>query len=302
MDMKSRFSLPNLSVLAFYGSIALLLASSPLLAQENLRDSLVRVYLDREHPGVVHESRFIPHIHVQEVAELRGVVIDSRGYVVSYVGSYWPELSLPGIDARLSIETVDGTRYPAHLVGVDERISLAVLESEGLKKKALSMREGLDEKGVRFVSFHEERWRVASPAVVKVSGDEPSPVRELQIVPNGMDGCPVEGGLVLDTRNRLAGIVRHAHSHPFSRKIQVWQMLPSQVVRSAVERIVETGENVRAGWLGIMPDFHASNLRVARVVPESPAATAGVQNGDVILAIDDQAIQSRWDQAQAIRW
>ena len=302
MDMKSRSSLPNLSILACYCSIVLLLASSSLLGQQDLRDSLVRVYLDREHPGVVHGSRYIPHIHVQEVAELQGVVVDSRGYVVSYVGSYWPELSLPGVDARLSIETVDGTRHPAHLVGVDERIALAVLESEGLKEKALALREGLDESGVRFVSFHEEHWRVASPAVVKVSGDDPSGVRELQIVPNGMDRCPVEGGLVLDAQNRLAGIVRRAHSHPFSRKIQIWQMLPSEVVRSSVDRIVETGQNVRAGWLGIMPDFHASNLRVARVVPESPAATAGVQNGDVILAIDDQAIESRWDLAQAIRW
>ena len=299
--MKRRSRLLNFSVLAFYCSIVLLFSCSPILGQD-FRDSLVRVYLNREYAGVVHGSRYIPHIHVQEIAELQGVVIDSRGYVVSYVGSYWPELSLPGVDARLSIETVDGKRHPAHLVGVDERIALAVLESEGLEGRALSLKDGLDESGVRFVSFHEDNWRVAFPAVVKWSGDDPSPVRELQIVPNGMDHWPVEGGFILDLENRLAGIVRRHHSHPFSRKIQVWQVLPSQVIQDSVSRIIATRENIRAGWLGIMPDFHSSQLRVARVIPESPAATAGVQTGDVIVAIDDQTLQSRWDLAQAIRW
>jgi len=275
---------------------------SPLLGQQDIRDSLVRVYLNREYPGVVHGSRYIPHIHVQEVAELQGVVVQSPGYVVFYVGSYWPELSLPGVDARLSIETVDGKRHPAHLVGVDERIALAVLESEGLQGRVLALNDELGESGLRFVSFHEDSWRVASPAVVKLSGDAPSPVRELQIVPNGMDQCPVEGGLVLDAENRLAGIVRRSHRHPFSRKIQVWQVLSSQVIQDSVSRVVETRENVRAGWLGIMPDIQSGQLQVARVIPESPAATAGVQNGDVIVAIDNQTLQSRRDLAQAIRW
>ena len=95
--MKRRSRRLNFSVLAFYCSIVLLFYCSPILGQD-FRDSLVRVYLNREYAGVVHGSRYIPHIHVQEIAELQGVVIDSRGYVVSYVGSYWPELSLPGVE------------------------------------------------------------------------------------------------------------------------------------------------------------------------------------------------------------
>jgi serine protease Do len=82
----------------------------------------------------------------------------------------------------------------------------------------------------------------------------------------------------------------------------VWQVFPSQVIQSSVNRIVETRENIRAGWLGIMPDFNTSDLRVARVIPESPAETADVQNGDVIVAIDGQTILSRRDLAQTIRW
>ncbi|MEE8348158.1 MAG: PDZ domain-containing protein, partial [Acidobacteriota bacterium] len=300
--MRYRSRLLNFSALSFFGFMVLGLCGSSVWGQQDIRDSLVRVYLNREYSGVVHGSRYIPHIHVQEVAELQGVVIDSGGYVVSYVGSYWPELSLPGVDARLSIETIDGKRHPARIVGVDERIALVVLESEGLEVKALPLEEGLAESGVQFLSFHEDTWKVSTPAVIKVSGNDSSPVREFQIVPNGMDHCPVEGGLVLDAENRLTGIVRRSHSHPFSRKIQVWQVLPSQVIQSSIDRIMETRENIRAGWLGIMPDFQSRDLRVARVIPESPAAIAGVQIGDVIVAIDDQTIQRRRDLAQAIRW
>jgi len=55
----------------------------PLQAQKDFKRSLVKIYLDREFSGVVHESRYIPQIRVQEVAELQGAIIDSQGHIVS---------------------------------------------------------------------------------------------------------------------------------------------------------------------------------------------------------------------------
>lgn len=269
-----------------------------LEAQQGFKNSLVRVYLHRESPGVFHEGHYIPNIHIQETVELQGVIVDPRGYVVSYVGSYWHELSLSGVDARLSIETLDGVKRPAYLVGVDERIALVVLASEGLTGRALPMSEGGDGNTVQFVSFHGGDWQVMTPTVVKLTGNDP--VRQLQVVPNGIGS--IEGGLVLDMDDRLTGIVRRSDSHPFSGKISVWQVLSSQVIRNSVSRIVETRRDIQAGWLGIWPDFKTGHLRVARIVPGSPAVEAGVQTGDVIFAVDDQPVQNRWDLEQAIRW
>ena len=51
-----------------------------------------------------------------------------------------------------------------------------------------------------------------------------------------------------------------------------------------------------------MPDPDVGELRVDKVIPESPAEKAGLQSGDVIVGIDDQPVQSRRELAQAIRW
>ena len=88
-QQRGRALISFLVLLFYFGSLI------PLQAQKDFKRSLVKVYLDREFSGVVHESRYIPQIRVQEVAELQGAIIDAQGHIVSYVGSYWPELSMP---------------------------------------------------------------------------------------------------------------------------------------------------------------------------------------------------------------
>jgi serine protease Do len=299
---KKRFSLNSFRW--FFFSVALLVVCSlvPLQAQKDLRRSLVKVYLDREFSGVVHGSRYLPQVHVHEMAELQGVIIDSGGYIVSYVGSYWPELSVPG--AHVSVTTFDGKEHSARLIGVDERIAVVVLQSPALEGHALAFGSALKETGLRVVSLNGEDWKITSPTVVKVSGHQLLPERELQIVPTGQRSDPysVEGGFVLDEEDRLVAIMKRGHPHLFSKRLQVWRVLPSQVLSTSVKRIIEERKNIRAGWLGIMPDPDVSALRVDKVIPESPADKAGLQSGDVIVRVDDQPVLSRSDLAQAIRW
>ena len=294
-----------LSFLFFSCFFALLFFCSlvSLQAQRDFRHSLVRVYLDREFSGVVHEGRFIPQIRVQEVAELQGAIIDSKGHIVAYVGSYWPELSVPGAD--VSVTTFDGKKHSAQLVGIDERIALVVLKSRGIEGHALKFGPAFKENGLQFVSWTGTDWRITSPSVVKLSGEEMLPERELQIVPTG-EVKPAryteEGGLVLDEEDQLVAIVRRGHPHLFSKTIRVWRVLPSQVMSASVQRILKERKNIKAGWLGVMPDPDVGELRVDKVIPESPAEKAGLQSGDVIVGIDDQPVQSRRELAQTIRW
>ena len=295
----------DLSFLLFSCSFALLFFCSlvSLQAQKDFKHSLVQVYLDREFSGVVHESRYHSQIHVQEKAELQGAIIDAQGHIVSYVGSYWPELSMPG--AQVSVTTFDGKKHSAQLVGVDERIALVVLESRGIEGHGLKFSPSFQEKGLQFVSWTGADWTITSPSVVSLSGEESLPERELQIVPTGgvkPARYTVAGGLVLDEEGQLVAIVKRSHPHLFSKTIRVWKVLPSQVVATSVRRILTDRRNIRAGWLGIMPDPDVGELRVDKVIPESPAERAGLKSGDVIVGIDDKLVQSRRDLAQAIRW
>ena len=58
------------------------------------------------------------------------------------------------------------------------------------------------------------------PTVVKVSGHQLLPERELQIVPTGQRSAPytVEGGFVLDEEDRLVAIMKRGHPHLFQRE------------------------------------------------------------------------------------
>lgn len=55
------------------------------------------------------------------------------------------------------------------------------------------------------------------------------------------------------------------------------------------------------GWLGVTEDVQASNARIDQVTADSPAAEAGLRPGDVVIAIEDEKIESFRDLQQAVR-
>jgi len=90
------------------------------------RDPLVRLVLKYETSGVFHEGSLL-HSKVIEHTEFQGIVVDARGYILSYVGDHWPKMGKP--QSRLVVQFSDGKSESAHLVGVDERINVALVES-----------------------------------------------------------------------------------------------------------------------------------------------------------------------------
>ncbi len=74
--------------------------------------------------------------------------------------------------------------------------------------------------------------------------------------------------------------------------------IPSDLARSVFQDVVHYGR-VRRGWLGlgVMPVDkmgRTSGALVSSVTPASPAARAGVQPGDVLLALDDSPVTVRF--------
>ena len=110
------------------------------------------------------------------------------------------------------------------------------------------------------------------------------------------------GGALVDLRGQLIGI-NTAIVAPTGGSVGIGFAIPINMARLAMEQIIEFGE-VRRGRLGVVirditPDL-VKGLRlesldgalVAEVAPGSPAETAGLEPGDVILGVDGEEIRT----------
>lgn len=112
------------------------------------------------------------------------------------------------------------------------------------------------------------------------------------------------GGALVDVRGRLVGL----NTLIFSRSggyQGISFAIPAPLAFSVLEDIIREGVVVR-GWLGVEVEVQrrvgdeAGALLVASVDPGGPAAAAGLQPGDLIIALDDMPVGSAREMAQRI--
>jgi S1-C subfamily serine protease len=65
--------------------------------------------------------------------------------------------------------------------------------------------------------------------------------------------------------------------------------------RSELVRFGRVTSRRRRAWIGVFPHTLDERLVVAGLVPDGPGERAGLQDGDVILRVDDQEVASRRD-------
>jgi len=110
------------------------------------------------------------------------------------------------------------------------------------------------------------------------------------------------GGALIDLRGRLIGI-NAAILGPTGGNVGIGFSIPINMAKKVMNQLIEHGE-VKRGLLGVQiqdltPELaEAMDLKgihgalVSRVTPNSAAAKAGIQAGDVIVAINDKEIES----------
>jgi len=108
------------------------------------------------------------------------------------------------------------------------------------------------------------------------------------------------GGALVDVEGRLIGINTWIASSSGGNE-GIGFAVPINMARNVLERLVSGGKITR-GYLGIVPQDIDADLAkqfglgdqngalVGDVMPDTPAAKAGVKSGDVIVAIDGKAI------------
>jgi serine peptidase DegS len=113
------------------------------------------------------------------------------------------------------------------------------------------------------------------------------------------------GGALIDAHGDLVGINTAVLNRTYGGPEGIGFAIPVNLVRGVMEQILAHGHVVR-GWLGFVPQdlsaeqaaqvgIDGGGVTVVNILVKSPAYDAGVRPGDVITALDGQAVRSSQD-------
>jgi serine protease DegQ len=211
-----------------------------------------------------------------------------------------------GREDGLQVRRHDGDTLAAELTGWDPATSLAVLRvaSLGVTPPAVSNEEVRVGQVALAVARSWSNAVTASAGIVAVIGGPlPTGRRQridtiIRITAPMHDGFA--GGACLSAGGGVIGLATAATIRGFG------VVIPARIAWSAAATVLEHG-SIRRGFLGVtgqpvaLPDHQRAAgeteraLLVAGVTPHGPAAAAGVLVGDILLALDGEAVDSPED-------
>jgi serine protease Do len=211
---------------------------------------------------------------------------------------------------QVTVTMSDGRELPAKVVGTDPDTDLAVLKVDA-------------DKPLPYVEFADsDKVRVGDPVIAIGNpfglGDSVTAgivSAEHRVIGAGrfddfmQIDAPINhgnsGGPTFDLEGKVIGI-NTAINSPTGGNVGIGFAIPSDLAQPIVQDLREHGHVVR-GWLGVyiqgIDEDLAKNLDlgdqkgalVAQVTPDSPAAAAGLEQGDVILAYNGEPIKELRD-------
>jgi len=266
--------------------------------------SFVKVMMRHHSTGVMHGEEVIAQSTVVEISEFDGVVVDTQGYIVSFVGAYWSRLESP--NSKFIVELSPGRTYSAELVGVDERVYVGVFRSKGAKSREIPFGKWDDSrKDLQLASRIGSDWGCTSLKVLSWAERTTLPERELKgrLCDCGSRQYARVGSIALDGKGRLLGLVSHAKQAGLSERIGNFHIIPVGVLRKSVKQVVNRGGSIHAGWLGIVNDpKETEKIRIGKVVGRSPADKGGLKVGDYILEVNGAKVGSWMELVRTLRW
>jgi serine protease Do len=227
-----------------------------------------------------------------------GFLIDPKGYVVTN------NHVIQDAD-EINVILHDDTNLKAKLVGRDPKTDLALLKVEYAKP-------------LPYVGFGDsDKMRVGDWLVVignpfglggtVTQGIISARARDIQSGPyddyiqtDASINRGNSGGPMFNLQGEVIGIATAIFS-PSGGSVGIGFAIPSSMAKNVIQQLKDTGK-IRRGWLGVriqnVTEDIAKSLNlpksagalVSSVTPDSPAAKAGVQAGDVIITFDGKEV------------
>jgi serine protease Do len=239
-----------------------------------------------------------------------GVVVARDGYIVTNLhvieGVRRLRVEIPTPAAGQSVLATRSRQVDATVVGVDEETDLAVIKVDATDLPALTFGDSEELRPGQLL------LAVGSPlgfqnsvslGVVSAVARQLTPESPMIYVQTDAAINPgSSGGALVDLNGRLVG-VNTLNASRGGGNDGIGFAAPSNIVRSVYEQIRASGR-VRRGEIGIRPQtitpVLAAGLGLPRetgailgdVAPNGPAAAAGLQPGDIVLALDSKPIEN----------
>ena len=223
-----------------------------------------------------------------------GVIVDEAGVIITN------HHVIQGANS-LRVQLADGRTFDAELVGTDPATDVAVVrlvhEGDALFP-ALELADTDPRPGETVIAIGNPFGldNSVSTGIVSATGRDRMGITDFEdfIQTDAAINPGNSGGALIDARGQLIGINTAIYSLGGSQGIGF--AIPTSLVRDVMDDLEEHGR-VSRGWLGVsirsIPGCRAGadgGAAVDYVDPASPAASSGLQAGDVVVSVDGQAV------------
>ncbi len=231
-----------------------------------------------------------------------GFIIDPSGIIVT-------NNHVVGQASRIMVSLTDGTKLPARVVGADELTDVAVIRvSPPHPLPAVAWGDS------RLVEVGD--WVLAAGNPFGLGGSVTAGIisaqgRDLGAGPfdNFLQiDAPINpgnsGGPAFNLNGQVVAMTTAIVS-PSGGSVGIGFAIPSDLVRRTVAEL-QTRGRIDRGWLGVSVQATVARtgaspgVAIAGVVPNSPGAAAGLQEGDVVVAVNGERVDSSLGLIRAI--
>lgn len=186
------------------------------------------------------------------------------------------------------------TTIPVEVIGHDPVSSLGIIRADGsVMSKALEWADDASNSSQAFLHVMEPDGAVKCRTTgwIKQVGGKILPFALLRV--SFGKSVPPPGTPLLDDSGRVVAIFFQGAGTGTTG-----YAIPAEAVHRVKKDICNGGRLVR-GWLGIALRAESQVPQISRVIPDSPAARAGIQPKDVLLSIGHRQISDYADAANA---
>ena len=231
-----------------------------------------------------------------------GVIIDAdEGYVVTN------NHVIDGA-SEILVTLKDGRQFDATVIGTDDRSDVALLKiKDGKNLTAIEIGNSAKLRVGDFVVAIGNPFglgQTVTSGIVSALGRSGLGIEEIEnfIQTDAAINSGNSGGALVTLDGKLIGI-NTAILGPNGGNIGIGFAIPADMMQSLVHQLIEFGE-VRRGVLGVRGNdltheiAKALDLKanqgafIAEVIPEGAAEKAGLQSGDVIVAVNGERIRT----------